>query len=214
VKYVETNDFINLLAQDAPVRSRIGRTLALAAIGGILISGAMFFAGIGFRDDIDAALQPSRFLFKLVFTIALAATAFSLVYRIGRPGVPLKRWSWALLAAPLLLAAAVFTEMAVMPADSWSARMVGHNARFCLTFIPLLSIGPLACFIFALRQSAPAKPGIAGAVAGLAASGIAATFYASNCTDDSPLFVALWYPIAIALVTLVGYIAGSKLLRW
>jgi hypothetical protein len=214
VKYVETNDFIKLLAQDAPVRSRIGRTLALAAVGGILISGAMFFAGIGFRDDIDNALQTSRFLFKFVFTIALATTAFSLVYHIGRPGVPLKRWSWALLIAPLLLAAAVFTEMTVMPADSWSARMVGHNARFCLTLIPLLSIGPLACFIFALRQSAPAKPGIAGAVAGLAASGIAATFYASNCTDDSPLFVALWYPIAIALVTLVGYIAGSKLLRW
>jgi hypothetical protein len=214
VKYVETNDFINLLAQDAPVRSRIGRTLALAAVVGILISGAMFFAGIGFRDDIDTAIQTSRFLFKFVFTIALAATAFSLVYRIGRPGVPLKRWNWALLAAPLLLAAAVFIELAVMPADSWSARMVGHNARFCLTFIPLLSIGPLACFIFALRQGAPEKPGIAGAVAGLAASGIAATFYASNCTDDSPLFVALWYPIAIALVTLVGYIAGSKLLRW
>ncbi|PZM16870.1 NrsF family protein [Rhizobium tubonense] len=211
---METNDFINLLAQDAPVRSRIGRTLALAAGVGILISGAMFFAGIGFRDDIATAIQTNRFLFKFVFTIALAATAFSLVYRIGRPGVPLKLWGWALVAAPLLLAAAVFTEMAVMPADSWSARMVGHNARFCLTFIPLLSIGPLACFLFALRQGAPERPGIAGAVAGLAASGIAATFYASNCTDDSPLFVALWYPIAIALVTLVGYIAGSKLLRW
>jgi hypothetical protein len=104
--------------------------------------------------------------------------------------------------------------MMIMPEASWRPRMMGHNARFCLTFIPLLSIGPLACFLFALRQGAPERPGIAGAVAGLAASGIAATFYASNCTDDSPLFVAFWYPIAIALVTLVGYIAGSKLLRW
>jgi hypothetical protein len=55
---------------------------------------------------------------------------------------------------------------------------------------------------------------LAGAVAGLAASGIAATFYASNCTDDSPLFVLLWYPIAIAIVTAVGYILGKRLLRW
>jgi hypothetical protein len=55
---------------------------------------------------------------------------------------------------------------------------------------------------------------LAGAVAGLAASGIAATFYASNCTDDSPLFVLLWYPLAIAIVTAVGYVAGGRLLRW
>jgi hypothetical protein len=55
---------------------------------------------------------------------------------------------------------------------------------------------------------------LAGAVAGLAASGIAATFYASNCTDDSPLFVITWYPIAILIVAAVGYLIGRKLLRW
>jgi hypothetical protein len=211
---VETNDLIRLLAQDAPVRLRIGRALALAAAGGILVSGLVFFAGIGFRADIDAAMRTTRFLFKFVFTIVLAVTSFGLVYRIGRPGVPMKRWAWALVLAPLLLAGAAAAEMAVMPENSWHARMMGHNAHFCLVLIPLLSIGPLACFILALRHAAPERPGIAGAVAGLAASGIAATFYASNCTDDSPLFVALWYPIAIAVVTLAGYLAGSRLLRW
>ncbi|MEZ2130217.1 MULTISPECIES: NrsF family protein [unclassified Sinorhizobium] len=211
---MKTDDLINLLAQDAPVRSRLGRTLAFAVIIGILISGIVFFAGIGFRADIASALETVRFLFKFVVTIALAVTATTLVFRIGRPGVALKASSWALLAAPLLLAAAVLVELAVMPADSWAARVVGHNSRFCLTLIPLLSVGPLACFLFALRQSAPEKPGIAGAVAGLAASGIAATFYAANCNDDSPLFVALWYPIAIAIVTFIGYLAGRRILKW
>jgi hypothetical protein len=65
-----------------------------------------------------------------------------------------------------------------------------------------------------LRQDAPSQPSLAGAVAGLAASGIAATFYAANCDDDSPLFVMTWYPIAIAIVASVGYLAGRKLLRW
>ncbi|KAA1175416.1 DUF1109 family protein [Rhizobium tropici] len=211
---MKTDDLINLLAQDAPVRARIGKALTMAVVAGILISGGIFFAMIGFRADVDSAMQTVRFLFKFVVTIALAATACAVVFRIGRPGVSLRIWGWTLLAAPLLLLAAAAVEMAVMPADSWSARMIGHNARFCLTFIPLLSIGPLACFVFALRHSAPEKPGAAGAVAGLAASGIAATFYASNCTDDSPLFVLLWYPIAIAMVTAVGYILGKRLLRW
>ena len=41
-------------------------------------------------------------------------------------------------------------------------------------------------------------PSLAGAVAGLAAGGVAATLYAAHCTDDSPLFVATWYTLAIA----------------
>jgi hypothetical protein len=93
-------------------------------------------------------------------------------------------------------------------------RLVGHNARFCLTLIPLLSIGPLACLLAALREGAPSNPGLAGAVAGLAASGIAATFYAANCTDDSALFVITWYPIATLIVATAGYLIGRKLLRW
>ena len=211
---MKTDDLIHLLAQDAPVRSRIGKALTMAVIAGILISGGLFFAMIGFRADIDTAMETMRFLFKFVVTIALAVTACAVVFRIGRPGASLRLWGWMLLAAPVLLLGAVVAEMAVMPADSWSARMIGHNARFCLTLIPLLSIGPLACFLFALRQGAPEQPGVAGAVAGLAASGIAATFYASNCTDDSPLFVLLWYPIAIAIVTGIGYVLGKRLLRW
>ncbi|MBB3428210.1 hypothetical protein FHT85_005231 [Rhizobium sp. BK312] len=211
---MKTDDLINLLAQDAPVRTRIGKALTMAVIAGILISGGLFFAAIGFRADIGTAMETVRFLFKFVVTIALATTACAVVFRIGRPGASLRLWGWTLFLAPALLLAAAAVEMAVMPADSWSARMIGHNARFCLTFIPLLSIGPLACFLFALRHGAPEKPGAAGAVAGLAASGIAATFYASNCTDDSPLFVLLWYPIAIAIVTAVGYFLGRRLLRW
>jgi hypothetical protein len=45
-------------------------------------------------------------------------------------------------------------------------------------------------------------------------AGLAATLYASHCTDDSPLFVATWYTLSTALVTAIGALAGSKLLRF
>jgi hypothetical protein len=51
-------------------------------------------------------------------------------------------------------------------------------------------------------------------LAGAAAAGIAATLYASNCPDDSPLFVASWYPLATLLVVAIGAVAGDRLLRW
>ena len=53
-----------------------------------------------------------------------------------------------------------------------------------------------------------------GAMAGLLSAGLAATLYASHCPDDSPLFVATWYTIATALVTAIGALVGSKVLRF
>ena len=65
-----------------------------------------------------------------------------------------------------------------------------------------------------MRAGAPQTPRVAGALAGLAAAGIAATLYASNCPDNSPLFVASWYPLATLIVAAVGALAGDRLLRW
>ena len=45
-------------------------------------------------------------------------------------------------------------------------------------------------------------------------AGLAATLYASHCTDDSPLFVATWYTLAVALVAAVGALVGSRVLKY
>jgi hypothetical protein len=211
---VKTDKLIDLLAQDSAVRWKIGRILGFATIGGAVIAGAAFFIGIGFRSDIASAVETVRFLFKFVVTLSLATAAIGALLRIARPGAPLGFWGWAFAAAPVLLGGAVIAELVAVPESAWAARLVGQNSRFCLTLIPLLAIGPLVCLLLALRQGAPSRPGLAGAIAGLAASGIAATFYAANCTDDSPLFVMTWYPIATAIVVLVGYLAGTKFLKW
>jgi hypothetical protein len=93
-------------------------------------------------------------------------------------------------------------------------RLIGSNSRICMTVIPLLAVPVLVASLIGLRHGAPARPAVAGAIAGLLSAGVAATLYASHCTDDSPLFVATWYPIAIALVTAVGALAGSRVLRF
>ena len=64
------------------------------------------------------------------------------------------------------------------------------------------------------RQGAPQNPVRAGAIAGLLAGGIGATLYAVHCFDDSPLFVATWYTLAITFVTGLGALLGARLLRW
>jgi hypothetical protein len=93
-------------------------------------------------------------------------------------------------------------------------RMMGKNAWNCLTSIPLMALPLLAAALVGLRHGAPARPAVAGALAGLLSAGLAATLYASHCTDDSPLFVATWYTIAAALVAGVGALAGPRVLRF
>jgi hypothetical protein len=210
---VKTDDLIELLVKDsAPWRFR--SVLAVAVAGGIIIAAILFFIGIGFRPDISEAVKSNHFLFKFIVTVSLAVTAIWVMLSIGRPDGSLAHRGLALSIAPALLACAGVIEILVLPESQWLANLVGHNARLCLTLIPFLSIGPLACLLAALRAGAPSSPGLAGAVAGLAASGIAATFYAANCTDDSVLFVMTWYPIATLIVTTAGYLVGKKLLRW
>jgi hypothetical protein len=211
---VKTDDLIDLLAKDSTPIWRFRSVLGVALAGGVLCAAFLFFAAIGFRPDISDALESGRFLFKFVVTIALAVAASVAVLGLSRPDDNLGHRWLALAIAPALLAIAVLVELTIMPADQWMPRLIGHNALHCLTLIPLLALGPLACMLAALRQGAPSNPGLAGAIAGLAASGIAATFYAANCTDDSPLFVVTWYPLATLIVTTAGYLIGRKLLSW
>ena len=96
----------------------------------------------------------------------------------------------------------------------WMTRLLGHNALHCLSLIPLLSVPPLVSLLVALRRGAPRRPAVAGAMAGLVAAAVAATLYAVTCPDDSPLFVATWYSIAIAGVTAVAAYSGTRVLRW
>lgn len=210
---MKTDELITILSKDGLARERLWPNLALGVAVGTLVAAMLFFAAVGFRPDVAQAVQTIRFLFKFVVTISLAATAVLVSFRLSRPDADF-RSSMALLVAPVLLACAVGIELVVLPSGQWMSKLIGHNARICLTLIPLLSIGPLICFMAALRHGAPSNPGWTGATAGFAASGIAATFYASNCNDDSPLFVATWYPIAILAVSAVGYLIGRRALKW
>ena len=171
-----------------------------AAVSGAVVVDTTFFLFLGFRPDIAQAMESVRFLFKFVITLTLAVAATGVALHLARPGDVVAGWGWALAAVPLLLLCAA------LPARLWLHRLVGHNARFCLTLIPLFSIGPLICIFAALRRGAPTYPCLTGAVAGLAASGIGATFYAANCNDDGPLFVATWYPLATSVVVIIAFL--------
>ena len=209
-----TDELIRALAADGYLARKPAVALLIALPAAGTVAALLFFTRIGFRDDIDAALQTVRFLFKFVVILPLAVVTVGALFRSTGP-IPALGWWAALLPLPLLLlGAGVAAELLAIPRSDWMARAIGSNAVNCMTLIPLLAAGPLALFIAALRNGAAVHPGLSGAIAGLAAGSIAAAFYAMNCFDDSPLFVVTWYPLAILGVVLSGYAAGIRYLQW
>ena len=212
---MDTDQLIRSLAADSQHRARpVGFVLTLALLAAAPVSVLMFFAGLGLRPDVMTAMHNPFFDFKFVVTLTLASSAVAVSLHLSRPEASLRGWAWLLLIPAGLLATGIGSEMMMPQRLPMMTRLVGSNSRICLTAIPLMSLPLLAAALIGLRHGAPARPAVAGAVAGLLSAGLAATLYASHCTDDLPLFVATWYTIATALVTAIGALAGSRVLRF
>jgi hypothetical protein len=211
---METDQLIRTLAADNSHRARpVGFVLALALLAAAPVSLLMFFAALGVRPDLMTAMHNPFFDLKFAVTLALAISAITVSLHLSRPEASLTGWVLLLLIPAGILAAAISGEMMLPQRLPAMTRLVGTNSRACMTAIPLISLPLLAAALVGLRHGAPARPAVAGAIAGLLSAGLAATLYASHCTDDSPLFVATWYTIATALVTAIGALAGSRVLR-
>jgi hypothetical protein len=212
---METDQLIRTLAADTTEPARpVGFVLALALVAAAPVSVVMFFATLGVRPDVMTAMHNPFFDLKFAVTLALAISAIVVSLHLSRPEALLRGWALLLLIPAGLLAAGIGGEMMMPQRLPMMTRLVGQNSRACMTAIPLMSLPLLAGALYGLRHGAPARPAVAGAIAGLLSAGLAATLYASHCTDDSPLFVVTWYSIATALVTAIGALAGSRVLRF
>jgi hypothetical protein len=212
---MDTDRLIRTLAADNAHRGpSVGTLLAIALLVAAPFSVAMFSFELGMRHDVMTAMRNPFFDLKFLVTLGLAGPAIALALHLSRPEASLRGWTWLLLIPLGLLGIGIAGEMMMPQRLPMMTRLVGSNSRVCLTAIPLLSLPLLAAALIGLRHGAPARPALAGAFAGLLSAGLAATLYASHCTDDSPLFVATWYTLAAALVTGLGALIGSKLLRF
>src|SRR6476620_9722302 len=213
---MRTDELINTLVADHAVQPRpepVGRGLVMAIFGGLAISGALFALTLGVRPDIVSALGTWRFDLKLIVNLVLMIAATWVSLRLSSPTTKPRSAMRALLVPALLLLAAVIYELVTLPASAWPSRAMGVTGVMCLASIIFLSVLPLTATIYALRQGAPTSAAVMGAVGGLLAGALGATVFAIHCTNDSPLFVAIWYATAIGLMSMFGLLVGRHALR-
>lgn len=211
-KGMTTEALIDQLAKAPPPPPlRPGRMVAVLALA-LALALALYWGVYGLRADLAAALARPFVLVKTLVPLMLGALALWAALGSLYPGKAPRLWP---LVAPALAAAlALGLALAEATPGRIGAEVFGQTALGCFFSITLLAAAPLWLVLRAMRIGAPLRPGLSGALAGLAAGGLAAAGYALHCTEDSPLFYVPWYGLAIALSALCGAALGRRQLRW
>ena len=212
---MKTDDLIRALAADRePTGPAPGTALALAGALGFVLSMLLFMWLVPLRPNLGEAMRSWPFMMKPIEMGILVVVSAVVVLRLAKPGAPLGRTLVAAAAVPAIMVAAVAVELMQVPRAEWLVKLAGVHWYMCVLNMVLLSLPILGALLFGLRFGAPTRPTLAGVGAGLLSGALAASLYIAHCPDDSPLFVAAWFTLAIAIATGIGALAGGRLLRW
>jgi hypothetical protein len=212
---MQTDDLIAKLSGTARPAGGMARpmtiAIAVALIGGFLV---LMVGPWGMRPDLHAAMRTGSFWMKAGYTAAFALAGGLLVERVGRPGGR-AIGGWAVLGLALVAIAALSaSELASTPMAGWRADMMGRSSKICAISISLIAAPAFAASFWLMRRLAPTRPRLAGAAAGLLASGLGATVYGLFCQETGAAFTAIWYTSGMMVWPAIGALIGPRLLRW
>ena len=213
---MKTDDLVAMLSTNVEPTGRglVARTIAIAVAAGAALALGFVLVGLGVRADLTATRATAFLLLKVAFALAVIGMAMRYLTKLARPGAE-RGMSPLAIAMPFAAVALLGAiSLGLTPSSHWDRMVLGDEWLECLLSIPIIAIVPFAVTILAVRRAAPTDLVRTGAVAGLVAGGVSAMAYALHCTDDSLLFVAVWYGGTIALCTLAGAALGPRLLRW
>lgn len=211
-------DLVVRLSQEEPRPKRWAPAMALtiAALATSVIVVVFSALWLAPRADLVTALTANdhTVLWKFVFAFGVVVTALPLVRDLTTPGRTAGIASLIALLPFAIVAVLGLRELVMLPRTELRQLLTHASWGACLWQVPLLSIPAFAIFVVLARRLAPTNLRRAGAYIGVMAGGIGAVGYALHCGDDSMLFVATAYTLAIGEMAFLGALLGPRLLRW
>ena len=180
----------------------------------MMVTLILVLVGLGLRPDLARAILGGMFWLKLGYTASIGLGALAMTATLARPEAShISALKWLLIPMALMGLLGV-VDLAETPFSAWGYLWMGRSWKICPFLIFALAIPIYLGLMIAFHRFAPSRLMMTGAVAGLAAGGLAATIYCLHCPEASPLFVLTWYTLGMALAGLAGALAGERLLRW
>jgi hypothetical protein len=214
-EHMKTNDLIALLASDTlqtqkPVRRRLRAPLLTGAVVCTLLLLAVF----GLNPQMAQMAVHPAFITKMLWLAALMGFSLLGLSRLARPGVGAGHNLVGLGLALMAMLSLGFIQWLQTDTGARTAQWMGDSWQVCSVSIVALALPVLGALLWALRQLAPTRPALTGAVAGMLAGSLAASIYSLHCTETSLTFFAIWYAGGISLVSAFGAAVGARWLRW
>jgi hypothetical protein len=210
---MKTDDLIAVLAADTLPRLTVAQRLTRALPVALVASLAAFLLLWGFRPDLVSALTSAAAI-KSALPLVLALLAGAAALILSRPEAQASGPATGLVVFGSALLAAFGAALAAGGLSGLSRALATPSLVVCLTSIPALALPLVGATLWALSAGAPRRPGLAGALGGLAAGGLAAAIYSLYCDQDAALFFLPAYAAAILIVAVIGLVIGSRTLAW
>jgi hypothetical protein len=214
-KNMKTNDLIALLASDALLpQKNVRQPLRIALLLGAVACVVLVVAVFGLNPQMDQMAQHPAFITKMLWLMGLMAFSVYGLYRLARPGVGAGHtWIGLGLTLSAMLALGL-VQWLQTDAQARTAHWMGATWQLCSVSIVALALPVLGALFWALRQLAPTRPVLTGAVAGILSASLAASMYSLHCPETSLTFFAVWYAGGIVLASGIGAALGWRCLRW
>ena len=196
------------------VRPNRARQVALLIGLGVAETG-LFLWFYGMRPDAMAAMHHPSMWWKGGSLLLIAALAGAAVLRAQSPGErarPLIAASlWVALAAVL---AGWLIDAGAAGTAALIARLDWREGLACTGVVVALAVPAAAVLALLLKRGAPVEPGRAAIAAGLAAAAWGGFVFTFNCPHDDPLYIVVWFGLAVAVITGLCRWVLPQLTRW
>lgn len=196
---------LDLSANLAPVRRRrpAREGALLLALGGGELA---LLLGLGLmRPDMGSMIATPYMLWKLCGLALLALVACMGAIRSFAPTVrPRPGLLVTLGLAMAMMIAGAFVAPDHHAGQTLLTRLAPLQGMACATSIVVLSLPIMAMLSVLMHRGAPTHPQGSAIASGLAASTLGAFIFAFCCRVNDPLYIAVWYSVACAAVTIIA----------
>ncbi len=205
----------SLAAGLTPVRYRTATRDALAFAALAVVEVTAYLALRGMRPDMPAAMGEMAFWWKAVSLLVLAVIGVATAIAALDPARSPRRGLRALAgAAAVTVAVGWGVDAARGGSADLIARLDWRHGIDCIAFVVGCALPALAALAILMRRGAATDPRGAATAAGAAAAAWGGVVFTLDCPHDDPLYIAVWFGIAIVIVMGIARIALPRLTRW
>jgi hypothetical protein len=213
---MKTDELIEMLATGVePVAQHANeKALGQALLAGAFISLLLLITIYGIRPDLSSVSTSFAFWMKLGVPLSSALMALVFVIRLSRPGRSGHAAYWLLPLPVAVLWLWAIASWLGTDASQHADMIWGKTWRVCIMNITLLAVPVGALTLLTLRNLAPTRPALTGALAGWLAGSSGASIYALHCPEMAAPFLAIWYVLGMLVPTAIMAYVGHRSLRW